>query len=435
MTDETTLKRGDMTTIHGMGGRRIARLGYIGLGFRGEKNGKRSIGEAGHFVFSDQALEDFPEIGDLYVHRATGEIAPKRLDVMFTTDDRREVFPHAYELSANGRPRCRGNGQTAVRSLCNECKRMMCKHYDGERHDVEMACPCELLDQKRCKPTGRLTFMLYKATRAGVWTVTTRSWNSIRDILAGLDQVEKDAGRLAYVPCELRLVRAKLKHDGKVTWKHILKLGVDRDIAYVRGCLDDIPPPIAAFEPAEATPEDVLDGTTGEEEARSEKRKARETTTGRPFPSGPGGAGPTSAGAAAPSGQKPEAKSEKQEARETATQGSFGDFTPGVDGWGEAPWDEREAKSEKQEARSERTATTTEESQPGAAVPHQLTAEQRARGIAAVLEFGDKKTGRPSTLAAMFREHGIPAANVVADLTDEQLIAVGRSIREYERKS
>ncbi len=334
MSDEAKLTRAEITKIHDMGGRRAPRLGYIGLGFRGEKDGKRSIDEAGHFVFAEQSLQDFPEIGDLYVDRKTGALEPKRLHVMFTTGERRDIFPYAYELTGgDGRCKCRGNGQAAVRSLCAECKKMICRHYEAERMEAEVACPCELLDQKRCRPTGRLTFMLYRATWAGVWTVGTHSWNSIKDILAGLDQIGTAAGRLAYVPLELRLVRARLRHDGRLTWKHILKIGIDRDVAYVRGCLEDMKPPIAAFDPPDAD-----EDKSEKPEARGEKPE--NNAQGRDRPPAQGGAASATRGAA-PSSSRDEGTAVDDAPR--------GDDGPLFDD--DPPWD---GPTEKQQAGSER---------------------------------------------------------------------------------
>jgi len=226
--------------------RRLPRLGKIRLG---ERRVKEKTGQDGkpyqveypaeldYFKFDAEALADFPAIRELY-----GE-QPKELDIALPGEDPTVVFPTSYKLYGLGRLKCKGDGETARRSLCLAClsanpKRahadpaaMSCRlpaHQKSEYEWIDRPCPCELLknaDRRvRCSPIGSLMVLLPRITLAGVWQLDTGSENNIEDINSAIAYVRDLCGRAAMVPLRMRRGTRTTAHDGKAQTHYTVEL-------------------------------------------------------------------------------------------------------------------------------------------------------------------------------------------------------------------
>lgn len=130
----------------------------------------------------------------------------RQIPIMLHSDDIEEVFPTCYAAYRGQQLFCRGDGEKATRWVFRDGKRT------GDTQ--KMACPCPLLDQKKCKPHGTLNCMIRAdklAVAGAVHKWRTTSWNSIRRMLASLQQIKMLFGTLRGVPLRLKLDRIRVQ--------------------------------------------------------------------------------------------------------------------------------------------------------------------------------------------------------------------------------
>jgi len=188
--------------------RRLPRLGTIRLGVkvRSERTGNEFPREVDYFVCPEEV-------------RAVYGNQPKELEVMLPLNTIEEVFPQSYKFYGSSRGlKCQGNGE---RALCVD-------EATGEM--IERDCPCDMLDEGKCKQTGILMVMIPKVSVGGVYQIRTSSYNSIVDVNSGLDYVSALIGRFAMVPLKLRRVPIETHHDGKKQTHFTLNLVFDYSI-------------------------------------------------------------------------------------------------------------------------------------------------------------------------------------------------------------
>ncbi|MHC4639643.1 MAG: recombination directionality factor, partial [Planctomycetota bacterium] len=197
------------TRISGLSDRRrLPRMGIIRLGLKVKnKKGVEYPTETDYFVCPDE------------VQKVYGE-QPTQLDVMFPLNSIDSIFPQSLKWYGSTRGlKCQGNMQMAIR-------------YDDKRKDwIEQDCPCELLEQNKCKQTGILMFMLPTVSMGGIYQIRTSSYHSIVDINSGLDFVSAlTNGRFDMVKLQLRREKTETHHDGKKQTHYTLKLFYDGDL-------------------------------------------------------------------------------------------------------------------------------------------------------------------------------------------------------------
>jgi len=186
--------------------RRLPRLGVIRLGLKklSKASGKEYPTEVDYFVVP-------PEVQKIYGEK------PKRLDVMLPLDEIDIIFPQAYKYYGSSKGlKCQGDGELAYRV------------EEGEM--VQIECPCENLDSKKCKQTGTLMVMLPKVSVGGIYQIRTSSFNSIVDVNSGLDYVRALLGRFCMVPLVLERVTTETHHDEQKQNHYTLRLVFDADI-------------------------------------------------------------------------------------------------------------------------------------------------------------------------------------------------------------
>jgi hypothetical protein len=92
----------------------------------------------------------------------------------------------------------------------------------------EQECPCDLLDEGKCKQRASLVFMLPNIKIGGVYQIDLSSYHSIVDINSGLDYaMSLLGGRIAMVPFILRRVPRETHNEGKKQIHYTLTLELD----------------------------------------------------------------------------------------------------------------------------------------------------------------------------------------------------------------
>lgn len=168
--------------------RRLPRAGKIRLGYKTDKG--RPV-ETPYFIVPDE------------VKRCYGD-EPTMLDVLLPVEQEEVMFPQAYEMYGQSRGLfCTGDGETAMR------------FNDDTRTMVDRECPCEYLEQNKCKKRGHLMVMLPRVSVGQVYQIDTSSYNSIVDINSGIDYIRALIGRVAMVPMKLLREATETHYDRK----------------------------------------------------------------------------------------------------------------------------------------------------------------------------------------------------------------------------
>lgn len=249
--------RPTITKIKGLSDRRrLPRLGIIRLGIKVKnEKGKEYPRETDYFVCPEE------------VRKVYGE-QPKELEVMIPINDLESVFPTAYKFYGSSRGlKCQGNGEIAYRV------------NDQTKEMDEVQCPCQLLEEGKCKQSANLMVMIPKVSVGGIYQVRTSSFNSIIDLSSGLDYVAALLGRFAMVPLKLRRVKTETHHDGKKQSHYTMQIILDANIEMINSMRLDTSrilehPRFALPAPADENPEfDPVDVIEEEENGKSEPRE------------------------------------------------------------------------------------------------------------------------------------------------------------------
>jgi hypothetical protein len=206
--------RQKFTRIEGLSTiRRLPRLDKIRLGIKkvSPKTGKEYPFETDYFVCP-------PEVGNIYGEK------PKELNIMFPLNDPEALFPQCYKWYGTSKGlKCKGDGISALR-LNDETQEM-----------EERNCPCELLDNGKCKQRASLSFMMPQIKIGGVYQIDLSSYHSIVDINSGLDYaMAMLGGRIAMVPFKLRRVPRETHNEGKKQIHYTLVLELDIPLEYAQ---------------------------------------------------------------------------------------------------------------------------------------------------------------------------------------------------------
>lgn len=218
--------------------RRLPRLGKIRLG---EKRKSEKSGKEYPAALDYMNVEDAPGVKEVYGDK------PTELDVMFPVEDQDVFFPQALKAYRASGLFCKSDdGQTAVRVRVGPGEGGAVQDKQGEDFikakglDVavgdmfELPCPhqsCPFYESDKCKPIGRLLFMLPKVPRFGVYEITTSSRNSMIGVNSYLDAIRAVAGRVSMVPLKLRLVPMETQADGKKKTIHVLELTFEGSVS------------------------------------------------------------------------------------------------------------------------------------------------------------------------------------------------------------
>ena len=195
--------RQKFTRIEGLSSiRRLPRLGKIRLGVKKvSAKGKEYPSETDYFVCPAEVMH------------VCGK-KPTELKISFPINDPEVIFPQCYKWYGSSKGlKCRGDGETALR--LNE--------ETGEME--ERNCPCELLENGKCKQRASLLFNLLDVGIGGVYQIDLSSYHSIVDINSGIDYARALlSDRIAFVPFLLKRVPKETHADGKKQIHYTLQL-------------------------------------------------------------------------------------------------------------------------------------------------------------------------------------------------------------------
>lgn len=193
------------TTIPGFAGSRIPRLGKIHLGIKVD-DGRSYPKEVDYFVCPD-------EIQAVY-----GK-TPTELEVVFPVDTIDAIAPFAFKKYGKRGLICKGDGQTYGRT-----------GPDGTMTEGDCPCPDDCpyakndKEQIVCKAIMNLQVVVFKVNVGGVYQIDTSSWNSITNVVSGLEYVQNLFGRIAGIPLILSRVPKETQYQGKKAIHYVLSL-------------------------------------------------------------------------------------------------------------------------------------------------------------------------------------------------------------------
>jgi len=198
------------TRIEGLSSiRRLPRIGKIKLGIKIESKTKKD--RQGNPVTYPKETNFFvcpPEIKKVYGDE------PKELNIVFPVNDPEVIFPQCYKWYGSSKGlKCRGDGINAIR--LNE--------DTGEME--ERTCPCDLLENGKCKQRASLIFMMPGIKIGGVYQIDLSSYHSIVDINSGIDYARALVGdRIVFLPFKLKRVPKETHNEGKKQIHYTLQL-------------------------------------------------------------------------------------------------------------------------------------------------------------------------------------------------------------------
>lgn len=228
--------------------RRPTRGGHLRLGeMKLAKNGKEYPSKLDFFRadFEDKSLED-----ELY--RLYGK-EPKRVTVIFHSDNPADVFDQWYKCYGSSGLKCRGNGETAMRV-----------NDQGGYDEVECPgpeeCPYALErgqgGKPGCKMLATLQFFIKGLPGLNIYQINTSSYNSIVNLNTGLDMLRLIRGHkgIAGLPVDLLLVPQQAQANGRAVEIYVMKLDVNVRLDEVLGLPSgfaprELPPPDESRDP------------------------------------------------------------------------------------------------------------------------------------------------------------------------------------------
>jgi hypothetical protein len=210
--------------------RRLPRLGKIRLGIKKtNSSGAEYPAEVDYFILDPQTPSEIENerIKQEFI-KLYGE-NPKSIKVMFPVADPGVYFPQFYKRYGSATSlKCKGDGETAncaTEEFANglkvlrkdelglpvvECKGRECIYYG-----------------KECSEVGTLQILLPELPGAGVWQITTGSYNSIVNLNSCIDYIIAVCGRAHMIPLTLERRKQETSHNGKKSTHYILHINMD----------------------------------------------------------------------------------------------------------------------------------------------------------------------------------------------------------------
>ena len=215
------------------------------------------------------------------LRRALDDQQPRKLSIMFPTEDPDQWASHFYRAYSGSRGLvCKGDGEVATRLVdLDQTVDMQTGELPKGRHPRywspvkrestnvdyrEIDCPPETCPQfktRQCRPVMNLQFLLPDVERVGIWQIDTSSWNSIRNVLSGIQLIKVLAGRISAIPLELSLVPLEVHPEsGTKKTVHVLMLTAPYKVGELYQ-YRQLPPGQAILPPPDLEPpEDVHEG-------------------------------------------------------------------------------------------------------------------------------------------------------------------------------
>ncbi len=199
--------------------RRLPRQGKIRLGIKKISNkGVEYPSEVDYFILDPSNPVELEREKLLNEFTALYGEQPKSIKIMFPVANPDVYFPQFYKRYGSSTAlKCKGDGVTAVCAAEEftkglkvvgkddlglpkvECKGRECIYYQG----------------KECTEVGTLQVLLPELPGAGVWQITTGSYNSIVNLNSCIDYITAACGRAHMIPLTLERRATETQHKGK----------------------------------------------------------------------------------------------------------------------------------------------------------------------------------------------------------------------------
>jgi hypothetical protein len=210
--------------------RRLPRLGKIRLGIKkSNSSGVEYPAEVDYFILDPQTPSELEneKIKQEFI-KLYGE-NPKSIKVMFPVADPGVYFPQFYKRYGSATSlKCKGDGETA-----NCATEEFSKGLKVLRKD-ELGLPvveCKgrecIYYGKECSEVGTLQILLPELPGAGVWQITTGSYNSIVNLNSCIDYIVAVCGRAHMIPLTLERRKQETAHNGQKSNHYILHINMD----------------------------------------------------------------------------------------------------------------------------------------------------------------------------------------------------------------
>lgn len=205
--------------------RRLPRMGKIRLGImKTAANGKEYPSEVNYFIL-DPAVENEMERNRMIeiFHQKYGE-KPTSIPIMFPVSDKEQIFPQYYKsYGLSTMLNCKGDGIEATTNNPDYISKL--KNISDCDIGKIVKCEgqnCPFYKAKKCTESATLSVLLPELPGAGVWQITTGSFNSIVNLNSCFDFIRAVAGRFHMIPLKLQRREQEIAHDGKKTKHYIL---------------------------------------------------------------------------------------------------------------------------------------------------------------------------------------------------------------------
>lgn len=216
--------------------RRLPRAGKIRLGIKKKTNGGAEYpSEVDYFILDPQTpseLENKKLIDEF--HRLYGD-QPKSINVMFPLSNPELIFPQFYKRYGKTTSlQCKGDGEVAYCATEEYAAGLEKIPPKGdELPGIKVVCKgkdCPYYIKKQCSEVATLQVLLPDLPGAGVWQITTGSFNSIVNLNSCFDYIRAIAGRFHMIPLKLERREQEVQHkdaEGKVSSRKHYILHID----------------------------------------------------------------------------------------------------------------------------------------------------------------------------------------------------------------
>jgi hypothetical protein len=210
--------------------RRLPRLGKIRLGImKKTTEGKAYPSEIDYFLLDPQTPSELEnqKIKDEFV-KLYGE-QPKSIKIMFPVASPEVYFPQFYKRYGSSTSlKCKGDGEIASCAKDEFAKGLTMLRKDEMGLPVVQCKGRECLYYgKECSEVGTLQILLPDLPGAGVWQISTGSYNSIVNLNSCIDYIKAVCGRAHMIPLTLERRKQEIPHEGKKTNHYILHINMD----------------------------------------------------------------------------------------------------------------------------------------------------------------------------------------------------------------
>lgn len=242
--------------------RRLPRLGCIRLGIKVEsKKGKTYPKEVDYFILDPDTSSDEDDKRLINEFRNLYGDKPKAIKIMFPVPDPEKYFPQNYKRYGSSTSlKCIGDGETAecVKDEFSKGLKVLGKSETGLTR-VECKGKSCIYAKKECMPVGVLRVLLPELQGAGVWQITTGSFNSIVNLNSCIDYITALCGRAHMIPLILERRPQTTAYEGQKATHYTLHVNVGFKLVDIQKIAQSAPSEISLALPDVDTPDTAGD--------------------------------------------------------------------------------------------------------------------------------------------------------------------------------